>query len=148
MPFQWKARRSVSANTYARMLPRCGNEDGGPVQVYMPVTSAAGDDGMKSSIRWPSQLQPQLMVIRHYPPDYRGRLPGRARTCTAALVVALLVMVGVVVLDQPPDFGPLVLGERLVADGSSIRSAGSRRTFQPGPSGSWWRRSWTGRGPG
>ena len=50
MPFQRKARRSVSANTYGRMLPRCGNAYTVGPQLYMPVTSAAG---VKSSIRRP-----------------------------------------------------------------------------------------------
>ena len=53
MPFQRKARRSVSANTYGRMLPRCGNAYTVGPQLYMPVTSAAG---VKSSIRRPSEL--------------------------------------------------------------------------------------------
>src|SRR6266704_331042 len=53
MPRQRKARRSVSANTYARMLPRCGNAYTVGPQLYRPATSAAG---AKSSIRRPSEL--------------------------------------------------------------------------------------------
>src|SRR6266851_2810193 len=53
MPFQRKARRSVSANTYGRMLPRCGNAYTVGPQLYMPAVWPAGT---KSSIRRPSEL--------------------------------------------------------------------------------------------
>jgi hypothetical protein len=48
-----QARRSVSANTYGRMLPRCGNAYTVGPQLYMPVTSP---DGVKSCTRRPSEL--------------------------------------------------------------------------------------------
>ncbi len=53
MAFQRSARRSVSAKTYARMLPRCAKWYTVGPQLYMPTTSA---DGTKSMIRRPSEL--------------------------------------------------------------------------------------------
>ena len=51
MPFQRKARRSVSANTYGRMFPRCGNAYTVGPQLFTPVTAP---DGVKSAIRRPA----------------------------------------------------------------------------------------------